>query len=85
MLAYVSASRHYGIYLLQYFGDALARASIQRSLEVINQRDDGVRRLMIMVGNGIEVPGEIEDQVAVIRHNVRARGTDRPTAYPRAE
>lgn len=83
LLAYVSASRHYGIYLLQHFQDALARASIQRSLEVINQRDDGVRRLVIMMGNGLCAPQGLEDQVAVIRHNIRPRTATSPATSPR--
>lgn len=73
VLAYIAASRHYGIYLLQDFADALPRASVQRSLHEIHAKDDGVRRLVLVVGENIEIPDGLRGRTAVIRHNVRAR------------
>lgn len=73
VLAYVSASRHYGIYLLQDFDNALGKASIQRMLDDIAGLDDGVKRLVILVGPSISIPESLRTRVAFIRHNVRPR------------
>jgi len=73
VLAYVSASRHYGVYLLQNFDTALHKASVQRLLDEIAGLDDGVKRLVILVGPRIDIPEGLRKRVAFIRHNVRPR------------
>jgi hypothetical protein len=62
VLSYIAASRHYGIYLLYGFNNAL-----------INSADDNVRRLVIMVGEQVDIPQTLRKDVAMIRHNVRPR------------
>lgn len=73
VLAYISASRHYGIYLLDGFHSALGRASIQRTLADISGLDDDVRRLVVLIGDRLEIPPSLQPRVAMVRHNVRAR------------
>lgn len=73
VLSYINASRHYGIYLLQDFADALPKASVQRALHEIHARDDDVRRLVLVVGENIEIPEGLRGRTAMIRHNVRAK------------
>lgn len=74
VLAYIAASRHYGIYLLEQFDDALAKNSIQRALMEISERDDTIRRLVILMGENLELPApELRRRTAIIRHNVRPR------------
>lgn len=78
VLAYVSASRHYGIYLLDGFNGALGRASIQRTLSDLSELDDDVRRLVILIGTQLDIPQSLRPRVAVVRHNVRARHPKTP-------
>ncbi|MGD8428846.1 MAG: hypothetical protein PVH31_00435 [Ectothiorhodospiraceae bacterium] len=73
VLSYIAASRHYGIYLLYGFNNALTKASLQRQLSTINSADDNVRRLVIMVGEQVDIPQTLRKDVAMIRHNVRPR------------
>jgi hypothetical protein len=74
VLAYILHSRHYGIYLLQHFDEALAKNSVQRTLLEIGELDDSIRRLVIMVGDNLEMPTpELKRRTATIRHNVRPR------------
>lgn len=67
-LGYISASRHYGIYLLQDVVHMLEKPSIARAMERILQKDDNVKRLVILMGESVAVPSQLEGQVAVIRH-----------------
>ena len=76
VLSYIAASRHYGIYLLYDFEHHLRKASVQRQLKTINQTEDDVRRLVIMVGNSVEIPDTLRRNVAMIRHNVRPHGAN---------
>jgi len=73
VLSYISASRHYGIYLLQDFANALPKASVQRALHEIHARDDDVRRLGLVLGGSIEMPEGLRGRTAMIRHNVRPK------------
>lgn len=73
VLSYVNASRHYGIYLLERFDDALPKQSVRRVLAEICERDDDVRRLVVLVGERLELPDELRGRIAAIRHNVRPR------------
>lgn len=67
-LGYISASRHYGIYLLQDVSHLLDKPSLLRALERILQKDDNVRRLVILLGESVTLPQGLEGQIAVIRH-----------------
>lgn len=77
-LSYIAASRHYGIYLLQHLGDNMGKPSVQRAIGRILDKEDGVRRLVIMVEQRCQVPAELRGQVVRIRHSTngqRANGS----------
>jgi len=79
VMSYIAASRHYGIYLLRNFEAALGKPSIQQLLSTIANKDDGVRRLVMLVGEDLALPQGLNGRVARIRHNVKDRrrtGTD---------
>ncbi len=75
-LGYISASRHYGIYLLQDIVPMLEKPSIMRALERINAKEDNVRRLVILLGRSVTIPTELSAQVAMIRHSVPQRAAN---------
>lgn len=81
-LAYIAASRHYGIYLLRGFELALAKPSIQKALCSLCDTNDGVQRLVLLIGVDSYLPAALQDRVATIRHNVRER--DSAMAAPQA-
>lgn len=72
-LAYVLSSRHYGVYLLRGFKEAMAKRSIQRLLLQIAEKDDGVRRLLMVLGEEIEIPTALQGHAVRLRHNVKPR------------
>lgn len=75
-LGYISASRHYGIYLLRDIVPMLEKPSIMRALERINDKEDNVRRLVILLGESVTIPRELTAQVAMIRHSVPQRAAN---------
>lgn len=75
-LGYIAASRHYGIYLLQDITPMLAKPSIVRALERITQKDDNVRRLVILLGDPVEIPEELTPHMAVIRHTAPSQAAN---------
>lgn len=80
VLAYIAASRHYGIYLLRDFESALAKSSIQNTLCSLSDIDDGVRRLVLLMGAYPHLPPLLQGRVATIRHNVRERAAASPAS-----
>lgn len=78
VVSYIAASRHYGIYLLRNFESALGKPSIQQLFNTIAAKEDDVRRLVMLVGEDLQLPQGLNARVARIRHNVRERrtGTD---------
>ncbi len=75
-LGYVAASRHYGIYLVRDFHNALEKPSVQRAFQRILAKDDDVRRLVLMLGSEVTIPEALRGQLARIRHNTaRQQGT----------
>ncbi len=71
VLAYIAASRHYGIYLLREFEPALTKLSIQNRLCSLCDIDDGIRRLVLLIGAYSHLPAALQGRIATIRHNVR--------------
>lgn len=84
VLAYIAASRHYGIYLLRGFEPALAKPSIQKALHSLCEIDDGVSRLVLLIGDYPDIPATLKDRIVTIRHNVRepANAPPKATAAP---
>lgn len=80
VLAYIAASRHYGIYLLQGFEPALAKPSIQKALGSLCDADDGIRRLVLLIGEHWYIPTALQGRIATIRHNVREPDSAAPGA-----
>ncbi|MCC5857961.1 MAG: hypothetical protein JJT90_07390 [Ectothiorhodospiraceae bacterium] len=72
-LSYIAASRHYGIYLMQNLGDSLSKPSVQRAVKRILEKQDSIRRLVIMVDDSCQVPAELRPYVARIRHSTGKR------------
>lgn len=68
-LGYVAASRHYGIYLVRDFQDGLGKPSVQRAFQRILEKDDDVRRLVLLVGTDVALPEALKGQFARIRHS----------------
>lgn len=74
-LSYMAASRHYGIYLVRDFHNALEKPSVQRAFQRILAKDDDVRRLVLMLGSDVAIPEALRGQLARIRHNTARQGT----------
>lgn len=75
---YIAASRHYGIYVLKDMDRALQNSSVQRGLERLLQRDDGIRRLLVMMDTQIDLPEKLAGKVVRIRHQASEKAP--PTA-----
>lgn len=75
---YIAASRHYGIYVLKDMDRALQNSSVQRGLERLLQRDDGIRRLLVMMDTQINLPEKLAGKVVRIRHQASEKAP--PTA-----
>lgn len=78
VIAYIGASRHYGIYLLREFESELVKPSIQKSLGRLCDIDDGVRRLVLLVGEIAYIPAALRGRIATVRHHVRERQSAAP-------
>jgi len=72
VLAYITSSRHYGIYLLRGFGDALERPAVARMLSKFIEKSDGVRRLIMLFGDDVKIPAD------ALAHTVRFRYDSAP-------
>ncbi|MCO6440009.1 MAG: hypothetical protein J5I81_02745 [Nitrococcus mobilis] len=80
VLAYIGASRHYGIYLLREFEPALTKPSIQSRLCSLCDIDDGIRRLVLLIGAYSHLPAALQDRITMVCHNVRERHVSRTVA-----
>src|SRR5690625_717005 len=67
VLSYITSSRHYGIYLLRGFHDALQRPAVERQLLKLIEKQDNVRRLVCLVGNSIRLPASIDPSAITLR------------------
>lgn len=67
VLSYITSSRHYGIYLLRGFHDALQRPAVERQLLKLIEKQDNVRRLVCLVGNAIRLPASIDPSTITLR------------------
>lgn len=71
VLAYITSSRHYGIYLLRDFNEALGRPSVERQLLKLLEKKDGVRRLVCLIGKSNQLPAAIIPHAALLRWDAR--------------
>jgi hypothetical protein len=69
LLSYVQAARHFGVYVIEGFDNAMGRGSIQRQLLNIVNKDDDVRRLMLFMGDRVRVPEGLHPYTATLRQN----------------
>ncbi|KAB7623674.1 hypothetical protein [Alkalilimnicola sp. S0819] len=77
VLSYVLSSRHYGMYLLHEMAEHLRKAPVQSLLKRIVQKQDGVRRLVLLLDEHTEIPAGLEEVVGVVRFTAqRATGTE---------
>lgn len=72
VLSYIAAARHYGVYLMEGFETALTRVSVQRQIQQITASDDGIRRLMLFMGDQINLPESLRPEAAIVRQNATA-------------
>lgn len=67
VLAYITSSRHYGIYLLRDFSEALGKPAVERQLSKLIEKQDGVRRLVFLLGGELKLPAVLAPHTARIR------------------
>jgi hypothetical protein len=67
VLAYITSSRHYGIYLLRDFNEALSRPAVERQLLKLLEKKDGVRRLVCLIGKANQLPATISLHATLLR------------------
>lgn len=67
VLAYITSSRHYGIYLLRSFDEALTKPAVERQLVKLIEKQDGVRRLVLVVGDNVRLPASVAGSAALLR------------------
>jgi len=66
VLAYITSSRHYGVYLLRDFNAALARPAVERQLLKLLEKQDDVRRLVCFAGQAVQLPASIAPHSAYL-------------------
>jgi hypothetical protein len=71
VLSYILSSRHYGVYLLRDFDEALGKPTVERHLTKLVEKDDGVRRLVFLMGQQVPAPASLWPHIARIRHSIR--------------
>ncbi|MCS4505024.1 hypothetical protein KBTX_01571 [wastewater metagenome] len=69
VLSYIRASRHFGIYVLEGFDEALRRQSVADDLTAIADGAGDTQRLVVFVGEAPPMPASLEGRVARVRHN----------------
>lgn len=67
LLSYVVSSRHYGIYLLRDFKDWLKVPGVERQLVKLAEKADGVRRLVVLVGDSLVLPASLQGHWTLVR------------------
>lgn len=67
--SYIKTARHFGIYFLSDFQQPLDNDLIQGQINEIANKSDGVRRLMVIVGNDITIPKALQNITCTIKHN----------------
>jgi hypothetical protein len=72
VLAYVASSRHYGIYLLRGFDDAVSKPAVERQLVKLIEKQDGVRRLVCLVGSDVRLPASVASYAALLHWDAQA-------------
>ncbi len=68
LVTYIRTARHFGIYFLSDFQDALNRENIQNQISGIHQNKDGVRRLLVVIGNDIVIPDQLKHLSCTLTH-----------------
>lgn len=67
VLSYVLSSRHYGVYLLHEMAEHLSKAPVQSLLKRIVAKDDGIRRLVLLLDEHVEIPAGLQEVVGIVR------------------
>lgn len=73
VLAYITSSRHYGIYLLRDFDEALSRPIVERQLLKLLDKQDDVRRLVLLAGKSVQLPAAIAPVSAYLNWDATQR------------
>ena len=81
MLELINATPHFGVYLLSNFNDALQEHQNIDLLKKIIAGYSNNPKMIVMVGNEMNIPAELRPSIAHIRHTIRA--TDTHTETPR--
>lgn len=68
MLNYILRSNHFGIYLLQNFNQHINNPNIQKMIYSIAEKDDGIRRLLVLLDEKAVIPTTLEEYILRIKH-----------------
>ena len=71
LLELINATPHFGIYLLSNFEEALKDQQLVDLLKKIIARYSSNPKMIIFMGNEIDIPADLRPSVAHIRHTVR--------------
>jgi hypothetical protein len=72
LLELIYGTRHFGVYLLSNFEEALKE---QRNIDLLKKIIAGYKdkpKMIILMGNEMDIPAELRPLVAHIRHTMRA-------------
>lgn len=68
LATYIRTARHFGIYFLTDFQEALDKDCIQKQIIQMSQSNDGVRRLLAVIGNDVQIPETLKNVTCTIKH-----------------
>lgn len=77
VLAYILTARHFGIYLFSEFSANMGSKEMRRLMLQINAKDDGVRRLLVLLEDDISIPADLSPLMLKVQHR-----TTRPVQKP---
>ena len=76
VLESILSTPHFGVYLLSGFEENLKDYRSMNLLKKIISDYKNTQRMLIMVGNNIEIPLELRTSIAHIRHQVKPTATN---------
>ncbi len=71
LATYIKTARHFGIYFLSDFQEALNKEAIQNQILDISLKKDGVRRLLTIIGKDVKIPEQLKSITCTIKHTQR--------------
>jgi hypothetical protein len=71
MLNYILSARHYGIYLFTDFSSHLASETLHQLIHQIKAKEDGVRRLIVLLEEEITIPPKLAPLMLKVQHRTK--------------